>query len=65
MKCECGCEEFYAHQVCHLDIKVDGDGNFLDNVHVGYVEKDIYHSDPPFGPFVCVDCDKEYSKLTA
>ena len=57
MKCECGSERFSAHQQCYHDVIVDENGNF---------EKDdgIYQSNNPYGPFTCIECDREYEELT-
>lgn len=60
---KCGCDEFYAHQVAHMDIICDEDGNWRRPVHDGAAELDIYESDDPFGPFTCVDCGAEYDEL--
>lgn len=49
------CEDtrFYAHQVCHHDVIVDSEGNFLED------GDNIYYSGKPFGPFICVKCCTE------
>ena len=57
MKCECGYDEFYAHQLCRHDVKVDGDNNFQSEIAV-------YDAETPYGPFRCVNCGKEYETLT-
>ena len=56
MKCECGNNEFYAHQRVYHDIKVDGNGMFLDDLG-------SYDSDSPYGPFTCTKCDRDYAEL--
>jgi len=56
MKCECGYNEFYAHQRCYHDIKVNEHGDFISNV-------EIYESENPYGPFRCVNCGKEHEEL--
>ena len=62
MKCECGNDKFYAHQVCHMDVVVnehnDWESNHPDS------ESCCYESDNPFGPYVCTECDKEYPDLS-
>ena len=59
MKCKiCGGESFIAHQVCHMDVLVDEDGCFIDNVENG-----IYDSARPFGPFTCTRCGAVYDEL--
>ncbi len=61
MKCKfCGSEEFVAHQVVHMDVLVDGDGNFIDNLSGGAAN--IYASEKPFGPFTCSRCGAEYDE---
>lgn len=60
---ECGCTEFYARRRCTLDIKVDGDNEFLDGVHPDDVGADIYDAEDPFGPYECVECGAEYDEL--
>ena len=60
MKCQfCGGTEFSAHQVCRLDVVVDGNGSFLRNLHKD-VTQDIYDSETPYGPFRCTTCGAEY-----
>lgn len=59
---KCGCATFTAHQVCHLDVLVDGDNQFEGNAN-GSVEKSIYSSDHPFGPYTCRQCGAEYDDL--
>lgn len=60
MKCKhCGGKEFFAHQVCRLNIIVDSDGEFLDNAH-GDANQAIYDAGNPYGPFQCCTCGAEY-----
>ena len=60
MKCKyCQSERFYAHQLCRLDVIVDGSGDFLENVHED-VRNDIYDSEKPYGPFQCCGCGAEF-----
>lgn len=61
--CECGCTEFYAHQRCTMDIKVDGDNNFLDTMPDD-ANCAIYDAETPFGPYECVECGREYDYLS-
>lgn len=61
-QCECGCTEFYAHQVCHLDVVVDGDNEWLRNPD-NDTDAAIYHSGTPFGPYTCVSCGEEYDDI--
>ena len=62
-RCKCGCNRFYAHQVVHMDVIVDADGMFLDNIPDG-IESAIYEAGTPFGPFQCVECGAEYDEIT-
>ena len=57
MKCECGNNRFYAHQVCHHEVIVNGDNVFME-------DSEIYESELPFGPYRCTKCGKEYEELT-
>lgn len=56
MKCNCGNDKFFAHQIARHDIIVDEHNNFQENV-------DIYDSEAPYGPYTCTKCDKEYDEL--
>lgn len=63
MKCEhCGGELFVAHQICRLDVLVDGTGQFVDGVHKD-IALDIYDSEHPYGPYQCCGCGAEYDAL--
>ena len=63
MKCKfCGAEKFIGHQVCRMDVLVDGTGMFLDSVS-GDTASDIYDSETPYGPFLCAVCGAEYGEL--
>lgn len=63
MKCKhCGGEEFVAHQMCRMDVLVDGSGTFIANVHENPAI-DIYDSERPYGPFQCTGCGAEYEEL--
>jgi len=54
----CGCEQFTANQVCHMEVIVDGNGEFESNVPGG-----IYSSEVPFEPFICKGCGAEFNEL--
>ena len=56
MKCVCGNDRFFAHQVCHHDVIVDARGEYTE-------ERIIYYSGKPFGPFACTKCGAVYEKL--
>ena len=63
MKCKkCGNNKFYAHQLCRMDVIVDENGEFEDNVHPEAMGQDIYDSGKPYGPFTCTKCGWEYEK---
>lgn len=65
MKCPfCNGNEFTAHQVCHMDILVDGDNRFLANPN-GTADTNIYESQEPFGPYTCTTCGAEFENLDA
>ncbi|MCC2255549.1 hypothetical protein LKD70_14185 [Ruminococcus sp. CLA-AA-H200] len=58
-KCVCGNTTFYAHQVCRLDIVVDGDNEFVRNAFAT-ADASIYDSGNPYGPYTCTSCNREY-----
>jgi len=60
-RCSCGNGEFYAHQVCHMDIVCDGGGEWVRNTPSD--DSCCYESINPFGPFTCTKCRKEYEEL--
>ncbi len=62
MKCTCGNNCFYAHQIIRADVIVDESGNFEKNLPGG-LEAHVYDSERPYGPFVCTKCGKEYDEL--
>lgn len=62
-RCKCDNAKFYAHQVCRLDVIVDGDYNFVSNANEN-AEASIYDSSNPYGPFTCTKCGEEYDELT-
>lgn len=62
-RCKCGNTKFYAHQVCRLDVIVDGDNNFISNASESG-EASIYDSGNPYGPFICTKCGSVYDDLT-
>jgi len=55
-RCECGCEKFYAHQICRHDVLVNND-NIFDEEH------GVYDSETPYGPYKCAGCGKEYEEI--
>ena len=64
MECtHCGNKEFNAHQVCRMDVVVDGDNNWVSNPGGADSAASIYDSENPFGPYTCTDCGKEYDEL--
>lgn len=61
--CEkCGCTEFVGHQLCYMDIIVDGDKNFIDSVSED-ASADIYEVEDIYGPYTCRNCGAEYDYL--
>lgn len=61
--CTCGCKEFFAHQVCHLDVVTDSKNHFLRNCNGGNAAASIYEAGRPFGPYTCINCGLEYDEL--
>lgn len=55
----CGGKLFYAHQMVRMDIVVDSDNNFYENLSED-VASDIYDSEEPYGPYQCVECGTEF-----
>lgn len=62
MKCTCGNNCFYAHQMVRLEVIVDEDGGFESDIN-GDVAQNIYDHEKPYGPFVCTKCGREYEEL--
>ena len=62
MKCQCGNDKFYGHQIIKADVIVDRCGYFHENLPGG-LEASVYDADQPYGPFVCTKCEKEYVDL--
>ena len=48
---KCGGRTIYAHQLVRMDIVVDGDNDFEDEVPNG-----VYDAETPYGPYECVNC---------
>lgn len=64
MKCKyCGGERFTAHQLVRMDVIVDGDGEWVQNLHEDDFAQNIYDSERPYGPFQCCGCGAEYDEL--
>lgn len=65
MKCSvCDNEKFYAHQVCRVDIVVDGDNDFVENLISDKALGDsVYDSETPYGPYTCTECGEEFEEL--
>ena len=62
---QCGCQSFYAHQVCRVDIVVDGHNTFLENIISDKeLGNSVYDSETPYGPYQCIECGKEFSELS-
>lgn len=57
---KCGQSEvFIGHQVVRMDVYVDSDGEFTENLPGG-PEANIYDSEMPYGPFTCPKCNTEF-----
>lgn len=64
MECKiCGSKKFYAHQVVHVDVICDEDGDFIRNAYEDSMEEAVYHSEHPYGPFTCTRCGATYEEL--
>ena len=61
MKCKCGCDRFFAHQLLRVEIIVDEIGCFDDDVG-DTLEESIYDSET-YGPYTCTNCGAEYEEL--
>lgn len=55
----CGGNQFTAHQRVYMDIVVDGNNLFEEQMPGG-----IYESETPYGPYQCCGCGAEYEDLT-
>jgi hypothetical protein len=62
MKCECGNDKFYAHQVCRMDVIVNEHNDWEKNSPDD--NSACYDADSPYGPYRCTKCNKEYEELT-
>ena len=62
MRCKCGNNRFYAHQLIRLDVVVDENGAFDRNLYDN-AEAAIYDAEKPYGPFTCTVCNREYDEL--
>lgn len=62
MRCKCGNNRFYAHQLVRLDVVVDENGAFDSNLYDN-AEAAIYDTEKPYGPFTCTVCNREYDEL--
>ena len=60
MKCECGNNRFYAHQLCCTDVIVDEYNNWQSTFFTDCSSC----SGPgiPYGPYRCTKCGKEYKE---
>ena len=52
MKCECGCNRFIGHQLVWVEVIVNGNNDFEEQL-------EIYDSETPYGPYTCTNCGKE------
>lgn len=54
MKCpNCGNNKFTGHQLVRMDVLVDENNNFIEQI-------EIYDSEKPYGPYTCTNCGQEY-----
>ena len=64
MKCKCGNGNFLANQRCVVSVvvRVDNNGNFLENLTKDW-SSEVYDANDPEGPFICDLCNAEYDKI--
>lgn len=62
MKCKCGCDRFFAHQLLRVEIIVDGKGYYEEDA--GKTLADSIYDAETYGPYTCVECGAEYEDLT-
>ena len=62
MRCKCGNDKFYAHQLVYLEVIVDENGEFHSNLED--IAAAIYDSDRPYGQYTCTKCNAGYNSLT-
>lgn len=58
----CGSEYFFGNQYALVRVLVGNDGGFQKNLERG-MEKNVYDSNTPFGPFLCSGCATPYKEL--
>lgn len=61
-QCPCGCRQFKANQVLHVDVVVDEENNFICNDSKNG-DVSIYYSEDPFGPYICTNCENMFPSL--
>ena len=61
-KCECGSTEFRAHQIVRMDVIVDGDNQWEENLTQDAAAS-IYDAETPYGPYTCRNCGRVYNSL--
>lgn len=61
---KCKSTEFSAHQLCRMDVIVNGDNIFERNFSEN-AAADIYDAETPYGPYECMTCGAEYDDLEA
>ena len=62
MRCKCGNNRFYAHQLVRIDVIVDENGAYDSNLYDN-ADTTIYDAEKPYGPFTCAACNREYDEL--
>ena len=57
MKCKnCGNDKFVAHRLVRMDVVVDNNNNWLEDM-------EVYDAETPYGPFTCLSCGQEHDNF--
>jgi len=62
VKCDCGNDKFFAHQILRVDVVVNENGQWYEYAKEN-LEYCIYDAEQPYGPFTCTKCGKEYENI--
>jgi hypothetical protein len=54
--CQCGSSRFYASQLCHHRVIVDGTNEYQEDIEINEIGK-------PYGPYTCLKCGRIYESL--
>jgi len=60
--CECGSQRVNADRLIRVEIIVDENNMFVENIAGGDAVS-IVDDKPPEGPYTCVECECEYDTL--